>query len=107
TRRLGMSTWCWTRSAARRARRSWRVLRKGGVLVTLVSPIPPGVAARRIFFIVNGNRGQLDQISTLVNEGKLKPIIAEVFPLTRTREAFEYAASRHSPGKIILEVAAR
>jgi NADPH:quinone reductase-like Zn-dependent oxidoreductase len=44
--------------------RSWRVLRKGGGLVTLVSPIPPGVAeqhgARGIFFIVNGNRGQLD-----------------------------------------------
>jgi len=24
--------------------RSWRVLKKGGVLVALVSPIPPGVA---------------------------------------------------------------
>jgi NADPH:quinone reductase-like Zn-dependent oxidoreductase len=91
--------------------RSWRVLRKGGVLVTLVSPIPPGVAeqhgARGIFFIVNGNRGQLDQISTLVNEGKLKPIIAEVFALARAREAFEYGAGTHSPGKIILEVTAR
>ena len=36
--------------------RSWRVLRKGGVLVTLVSPIPPDVAeqhsARGVFFIV-------------------------------------------------------
>jgi len=88
--------------------RSWRVLRKGGVLVTLVSPIPPGVAeqqsARGIFFIVNGNRGQLDQISTLVNEGKLKPIIAKVFPLARTREAFQYSAASHSPGKIILDV---
>jgi NADPH:quinone reductase-like Zn-dependent oxidoreductase len=91
--------------------RSWRVLRKGGVLVTLVSPIPPGVAeqhgARGIFFIVNGNRGQLDQISTLVNEGKLKPIIAEVFPLAHAGEAFEYGAGTHSPGKIILEVTAR
>jgi NADPH:quinone reductase-like Zn-dependent oxidoreductase len=90
--------------------RSWRVLRKGGVLVTLVSPIPPGVAeqhgARGVFFIVNGNRGQLDQISTLVNEGRLKPIIAEVFPLARAREAFEYGARTHSRGKIILEVTA-
>jgi NADPH:quinone reductase-like Zn-dependent oxidoreductase len=91
--------------------RSWRILRKGGVLVTLVSPIPPGVAeqhgARGIFFIVNGNRGQLDQISTLVNEGKLKPIIAEVFPLTRAGEAFKYGAGTHLPGKIILEVTSR
>ena len=66
-------------------RRSWRVLRKGGVLVTLVSPIPTGEAeqngVRGIFFIVSGNRGQLDQISALVDGGKLKPLIAEVLPL--------------------------
>ena len=57
--------------------RSWRVLRTGGALVTLVSPIPAGVAeqhgVRGVFFIVRGNRGQLDQISALVDEGKLKP----------------------------------
>jgi NADPH:quinone reductase-like Zn-dependent oxidoreductase len=91
--------------------RSWRVLRKGGVLVSIVLPIPPGVAeqhgARGIFFIVSGNRGQLDQISELVDEGKLKPIIAEVYPLARAREAFEYAAGRHAAGKIVLEVTAR
>ena len=38
--------------------RSWRVLRRGGVLVTLVSPIPPDVAeqhgVRGVFFIFSG-----------------------------------------------------
>jgi NADPH:quinone reductase-like Zn-dependent oxidoreductase len=91
--------------------RSWRVLRKGGVLVSLVSPIPPGVAeqhgVRGIYFIVDGNRAQLDQISLLVDEGALKPIIAEVFPLARAHDAFEFGAGTHSPGKIILEVASR
>jgi NADPH:quinone reductase-like Zn-dependent oxidoreductase len=90
--------------------RSWRVLRKGGVLVTLVSPIPAGVAeqhgARGVFFIVRGDRGQLEQVSTLVDEGKLKPVIAEVLPLARAREAFEHAAVSRAPGKIVLEVAA-
>jgi NADPH:quinone reductase-like Zn-dependent oxidoreductase len=66
---------------------SWRVLRKGGVLVTLVSPIPTGVAeqhgVRAIFFIVRGNRAQLDQISALVDDGKLRPVVAEVLPLAR------------------------
>jgi NADPH:quinone reductase-like Zn-dependent oxidoreductase len=51
--------------------------------------------------------GNWIQISTLVNEGRLKPIIAEVFSLARAREAFEYGAGTHSPGKIILEVTAR
>jgi len=91
-------------------RRSWRVLRKGGVLVTLVSPIPSGEAeqngVRGIFFIVSGNRGQLDQISTLVDGGTLKPVIAEVLPLARAREAFEHGAANHAPGKIVLQVAA-
>jgi len=86
------------------------VLRKGGVLVTLVSPIPAGEAeqngVRGIFFIVSGNRGQLDQISALVDGGKLKPVIAEVLPLARAREAFEHGAAKHAPGKIVLQVAA-
>jgi NADPH:quinone reductase-like Zn-dependent oxidoreductase len=90
--------------------RSWRVLRKGGVLVTLVSPIPDGVAeqhgVRSVFFIVRGNRGQLEQISTLVDEGKLRPVIAEVLPLARAREAFEHGVAGHAPGKIVLQVAA-
>jgi NADPH:quinone reductase-like Zn-dependent oxidoreductase len=90
--------------------RSWRVLRKGGVLVTLVSPIPTGEAehngVRGIFFIVSGNRGQLDQISALVDGRKLKPVMAEVLPLARGREAFEHGAASHAPGKIVLQVAA-
>jgi len=90
--------------------RSWRVLRKGGTLVTLVSPIPAGVAeqhgVRGVFFIVRGNRGQLDQISALVDEGRLKPVIAEVLPLARAREAFELGAEIHSPGKIVLQASA-
>ena len=90
-------------------RLSWRVLRKGGVLVTLVSPIPAGEAEqngmRGIFFIVSGNRGQLDQISALVAGGRLKPVIAEVLPLAHAREAFELGAASRAPGKIVLEVA--
>lgn len=90
--------------------RSWRVLRKGGLLVTLVSPIPTGEAeqhgGRGIFFIVNGNRGQLEQIGALVDGGKLKPVIAEVLPLAQAREAFEHSSPSHAPGKIVLQVAA-
>jgi NADPH:quinone reductase-like Zn-dependent oxidoreductase len=88
--------------------RSLRVLRKGGVLVSVVSRIPPGVAEERgvrsVYFIVEGNRAQLEQIATLVDKGNLKAIIAKVFPLARAREAFEFGAASHSPGKIVLEV---
>ena len=90
--------------------RSWQVLRKGGVLVTLVSPIPPGIAeqhgVRGMFFIVSGNREQLDQITGLVNAGKLTPVVSEVLPLARAREAFEHGDAGHNPGKIVLQAPA-
>jgi NADPH:quinone reductase-like Zn-dependent oxidoreductase len=88
--------------------RSWRVLRKGGVLVELVSAIPADAArqhsVRGVFFIVRGNRRHLDQITALVDAGKLKPILSEVLPLARAREAFEHGAAGHAPGKIVLQV---
>ena len=86
------------------------MLRKGGVLVTTVSAIPADVAeqhgVRGVFFIVSGNRGQLDQIAGLVDMGKLKPVLSEVLPLARAREAFERGPAGHAPGKIVLQVAA-
>ena len=90
--------------------RSWRVLRKGGVLVTLVSAIPGDVAEQHsvsgVFFIVSGNRQHLDQITALVDTGKLKPIVSEVLPLARAREAFKHGVAGHAPGKIVLQVSA-
>jgi len=80
------------------------------MLVALVSPIPADVAqqhsARGVFFVVSGNRRQLDQITGLVDSGKLKPVLSEVFPLARAREAFEHGAAVHAAGKIVLQVAA-
>jgi NADPH:quinone reductase-like Zn-dependent oxidoreductase len=71
--------------------RSWRVLRKGGVLITLVSPIRAGTAEQhgvRVYFsFVRRNRGQLDQINALVDAGKLTPVIA------KTRDALMWPAT--------------
>jgi NADPH:quinone reductase-like Zn-dependent oxidoreductase len=90
--------------------RSWRVLRTGGVLVSIFSPIPTGVAeqhgARGSYFIVEGDRPQLEQIAALVDAGSLRPIIAKSFRLRATREAFDFGAASHAPGKIVLEVIA-
>lgn len=88
--------------------RSFGVLRQGGVLVSVVSPIAAGIAERHgvraVYFIVEGDRQQLEEIAALVDAGTLKPIIARVFPLARAREAFEFGATSHVPGKIVLAV---
>ncbi len=88
--------------------RSWGVLRRGGVLVTTVAPIPsdkgapPGV--KGVFFIVKPSRQQLTEIARLIDEGHVRPEVDTVFPLERAREAFEKGLSRHVRGKLVLQV---
>jgi len=88
--------------------RSWSVLRPGGALVSIVEPISESEAAkhnaRGVFFIVESNREQLTEMAGLIDKGLLRPIVAEVLPLARAREAFKHGASGHTRGKIVLAV---
>lgn len=89
--------------------RSWRVLRRGGILVTLPSPVAAGEAeqyhVRGVFFIVTGNRMELAEIANLVDAGHLRPLVAAVLPLAQARVAFARAAAGPNRGKIVLQVA--
>jgi NADPH:quinone reductase-like Zn-dependent oxidoreductase len=88
--------------------RSWRVLRPGGIIISVVQPIPENEprehGARGLFFIVEPDRGQLDAMAQLIDAGTLKPIVAQVLPLAQAREAFELGLQGHSRGKIVLRV---
>ena len=90
--------------------RSWGVLRRGGILVSVVSPVAEDKAAslgvRGAFFIVEPNRAQLIQLGELIDKGTLRVIVGTVLPLARAREAFEQASSGHQRGKTVLQVAA-
>jgi NADPH:quinone reductase-like Zn-dependent oxidoreductase len=54
--------------------------------------------------VTTGEGGGLDTIKSLVEEGKLKPIIDRVYPLTEVAAAQEYSKLRRAKGKIVLEV---
>jgi NADPH:quinone reductase-like Zn-dependent oxidoreductase len=73
--------------------RSFGVLRRGGRLITLSAPPPPGRAdeygVTATFFVVSPNRGQLTQLAALVDSGRVRVELAETFPLEKGREAFE------------------
>ncbi|WP_201382641.1 NADP-dependent oxidoreductase [Ktedonobacter sp. SOSP1-52] len=88
--------------------RSWRVLRKGGLLLSVFSPPSQEQAAafdvRELFFVVKPNREQLIDIGDLIDTGQLRPIIKRVFPLSEASQAFEQALQGHTRGKIILRV---
>jgi NADPH:quinone reductase-like Zn-dependent oxidoreductase len=81
--------------------RSWPVLRKGGYMVSVAEPIPDN---RGVFFIVEPNRGQLEEMAKLIDSGSMQSIVAAVLPLARAREAFELGLKGHNRGKIVLQV---
>jgi NADPH:quinone reductase-like Zn-dependent oxidoreductase len=89
--------------------RSWRVLRKGGTLVTIVGDAPEDKAkalgVRGVSMLVQPNRAQLVEISSLVDNGKLRPIVNQVFPLSEARRAYEKGLSGHARGKLVLRIA--
>lgn len=88
--------------------RSWRVLRPGGILVTIVSSPSPEEAGRNgvrgVFFIVKPNRAQLIEIARLIDAGRIRPIVDATFPLEQAREAFERGLRQHDRGKLVLEI---
>ena len=70
---------------------------------------PPAVQAERFgvsgkFFIVEPNRGQLVELAKLVDDGSLKPIVSETFPLAAARRAYEAGSQGHLRGKIVLRI---
>jgi NADPH:quinone reductase-like Zn-dependent oxidoreductase len=90
-------------------RRSWKVLKKGGILVSTVEA-PDAALAQ-----VHGNRAalvntqakpaQLAEIAALVDAGMVRPIVEAVFPLNEARHAQELSQTGHARGKIVLKVA--
>jgi NADPH:quinone reductase-like Zn-dependent oxidoreductase len=90
--------------------RSWGVLRRGGILISIVSPVAAEKAAslglRGAFFIVEPNRAQLIELGQLIDKGTLRVVVGAVLPLARAREAFEQGSAGHKRGKIVLQVAA-
>jgi NADPH:quinone reductase-like Zn-dependent oxidoreductase len=108
--------------------RSFKVLRAGGRLVTLTVPIPSEPSGRLRFFgsaitgvgagtlrgLMAGKRllvtsvkprgGDLEKITALIEAGKIRPVVGQVFPLEQTAEAHRVSETGHARGKIVIKV---
>ena len=87
---------------------SYPMGRRGGRLVTLSAP-PNAAKAEKlglqaVFFVVTPDAAQLAHLATLVDDGKLRPVLSQTFPLPDGRAAFESASRPHPPGKTVLIV---
>ena len=88
--------------------RSWSVLKKGGVLVSLVQP-PSEEKAKALgiqaaFVAGHPSGAELAKIAKLIDSGDLKPIVNRIVPLSEARRAHELSQTGHTHGKIVLRV---
>jgi NADPH:quinone reductase-like Zn-dependent oxidoreductase len=110
--------------------RSVRVLKPGGIIVSVSGPPGPEFArewklnaplrlmvglmsfgirhrARAAgggyrFFFMRASGEQLRTIAALVEQGAVRPVIDRVFGFENTREALAYAEAGHATGKVVI-----
>lgn len=60
---------------------------------------------RYTFLLMTANGTELAQLAQLIEQGKLKPQVDQVFPLAQTQAALAYSEKGRAHGKIIVQVA--
>ena len=91
--------------------RSLRVLKPGGILVSVVSPVPEATqtryGVRAAYFYVDVTTVRLNRITELFEHGNLATEVGSVLPLEDARIAHQMlGGAPHKRGKIVLSIAA-
>jgi NADPH:quinone reductase-like Zn-dependent oxidoreductase len=89
--------------------RSYAVVRKGGIIMSLVAQPDPaefekrGIRGTSIW--VRPDTKDLADIAQLIDTGKIKPIVTQVLPLSEAIAAEQQAETHHTRGKVVLRIA--
>lgn len=112
--------------------RSFSVLKRGGVLVSIagmpdrafakafeLNPIlgmlfhfkhrksrhlAHACGTRFEYLFMQPSGAQLTHIASLLESGQIKPVVDKVYPLVQTSEAFAHCEAGHTTGKVVIEV---
>jgi NADPH:quinone reductase-like Zn-dependent oxidoreductase len=89
--------------------RSYDVVKKGGIIMSLVARPDPAECAKRgiraAVISVHPDAEDLTEIARLIDTGKIKPIVTEVLPLNEAIAAQRQAETHHTRGKLVLRIA--
>ena len=89
--------------------RSYGVVKKGGMIVSILGQPDKTELEKRgirgVGILVRPNATQLAEIGKLIDAGKIKPIVSQVFPLAEAAKAHQQIETGHTRGKIVLKVA--
>ncbi len=90
-------------------KKSLGVLREGGVLISLVQPPDPALAARHKVraevMMYKPLAGRLEHLAGLVADGKLRVVTETTFPFEKVPEALARVAAGKVVGKVLVDVA--
>jgi NADPH:quinone reductase-like Zn-dependent oxidoreductase len=88
--------------------RSWKLLKKGGILVTTLTDPSQDRAkehdVRATRYTVEEDGSELAEIAELVTSGKVKPHVQKTYPLRSAVDALASVEGGHSVGKIVMTV---
>jgi NADPH:quinone reductase-like Zn-dependent oxidoreductase len=89
-------------------KRSWKVLKKGGILISTVGVSSPEEAdkygVRAVSFLARPDGNELRQIAKLIDGGVLRQVVSTILPLRDAPKAHELSQTGHVRGKIVLKV---
>ncbi len=89
-------------------RRSYKVLKRGGRLVSIISIPDPDEArpygVRTNFVFVSPDGKQLRRLADLIESGAVRPPVFEVMRLDEAAKAHELSRAGHVRGKIVLKI---
>jgi alcohol dehydrogenase len=112
--------------------KSLRVLKPGGTLISISGPPDPTFAdeigvpwfvkpiirvlsfgarrkAKRLnvtysFLFMRANGEQLSEITSLIDQGIIRPVVERVFPFESTQEALDFVEKGRAKGKVVVNV---
>lgn len=118
---------------AKTLEKSLRVLKPGGLLISISGPPDPAFAeqfglngflklvmrllsrsvrkkakalgVRYSFLFMQAQGQQLSEITTLIESGVIRPVVDKVFPFERTGDALAYVETGRAKGKVVITVA--
>ena len=87
--------------------KSYGVLKKGGLLVSIIAPADTSGAAEKLgvksdLFFMWASGEQLAQIGKLAEQGVIKPLVDKTYSLDQAQDAFDYSQSGRAKGKIVV-----
>lgn len=117
---------------AKTLEKSLRILKPGGKLISISGPPDPDFAAEItsswflktilrlisfgvrkkakqlkvnfVFLFMKAQGNQLNEITSLINSGVIRPVVDKVFPFEKVNEAMAYVESGRAKGKVVVKV---